>query len=110
MISSALGMNSRLCLFLFLEVRKLDRVIEFFVAFLKESSAKNLNEGEAWVRTVPRAKFLLKLFLKSLSRAAGETAVALRRERNNHGRFFLKAFSFGPLASKEKALSAKNDL
>jgi hypothetical protein len=92
-------------------LRKLDLYELFLPPFLKERVApKNLNEGKAWVRTLPRAKFLLKLFSKSLSCAAGETAVARRNERNNHGLFFLQAFSFGPFASKEKALSAENDL
>jgi hypothetical protein len=46
-----------------------------------------------------------------LSCAAGETAVARRNERNFPlGFSFCKAFSFGPFASKEKALSAENDL
>ena len=42
-----------------------------------------------------RAKFLLKLFLKSLSCAAGETAVARRNERNfSSALFFLQSFLF----------------
>ncbi|MBQ2308985.1 MAG: hypothetical protein II373_05340, partial [Clostridia bacterium] len=62
-------------------------------AFAKRRSApKNFNEGKAWVKTLPRAKFLLNLFLKSLSRAAGETAVARRNERNfSSALFFLQS-------------------
>jgi len=54
--------------------------------------------------TAPNFKFLLKLFLKSLSRAAGETAVARRNERNNHGLFFLQSFFFWPFCVKRKSV------
>ena len=67
----------------------------FFQPFLEERlSQRTLMRGMVKTRTAPRAKFLLKLFSKSLSRAAGETAVARRNERNNHGLFFLLSFLF----------------
>jgi hypothetical protein len=53
---------------------------------------------------MPRAKFLLKLFLKSLSRAAGETAVARRNERNflNGAFLFAKLFLLRFVCQKKK--------
>ena len=71
---------------------------------MEEKNQKNFNEGKAWVGTVPHAKFLLKLFLKSLSRAAGETAVARRNERNSLKRRFLfaKLFLLALLRQKKK--------
>ena len=54
---------------------------------------------------MPRAKFLLKLFSKSLSRAAGETAVARRNERNfSSALFFLLSFFFCALCVKRKSV------
>jgi hypothetical protein len=57
------------------------------------------------VSTAPQGKFLVKLFLKSLSRAAGETAVARRNERNaSFGLFFLQSFFFWPFCVKRKSV------
>ena len=76
-----------------------------FPPFLEERwSQRTLMKGRVRISTAPALKFLLKLFSKSLSRAADETAVALRRERNPLKRDFLfaKLFLLALLRQKKK--------
>ena len=56
----------------------------------------------------PRAKFLLKLFLKSLRFPKAAPWSLSAESEITTGFSFCKAFSFGPFVSKEKALLAEN--
>jgi hypothetical protein len=75
---------------------------------LKERVApKNLNEGKGKHRTP--FKVFGQAFFKKLAVSKGSALVAFRRKRNFLlGFSFCKAFSFGPFASKEKALWTEN--
>ena len=57
---------------------------------------------------MPRAKFLLKLFSKSLRFPQAAPWSLSAESEMTTGFSFCKAFSFGPFASKEKALWAEN--
>jgi hypothetical protein len=54
-------------------------------------------------------KVFAQAFFKKLAVSKGRALVALRRERNNHGLFFLQSFFFWPFCVKRKSVIGGED-
>ena len=83
--------------------------MRFFVAFLKESSAKNFNEGKSLGETCASCKVFAQAFFKKLAVSKGSALVARRNERNAFfGIFFLVGAGARPVGDEASAINGKN--